>query len=99
MLKALSLLVIILVVMFGAYKGARYVAAHQKKTVISEMYTKAKINDSLKSGENLTYHLTKLGQESLQPDLYFDKTKKIILIQWLTPRKKVVCFINTVQGN
>lgn len=75
LLKALSLLVIILVVMFGAYKGSRYVAVHQKKTVISEMYTKAKTNDSLKSGENLTYHLTKLGQESLQPDLYFDKTK------------------------
>ncbi|MGX4645445.1 hypothetical protein [Holzapfeliella sp. JNUCC 80] len=74
-LKATSLLVIVLVVMFGAYKGSRFVAAHQKKSVVSDMYTKARTNDSLKSGENLTYHLTKLGQESLQPDLYFDKTK------------------------
>ncbi|MEJ6347728.1 hypothetical protein R4Y45_00430 [Holzapfeliella sp. He02] len=74
-LKAASLLVIVLVAMFGAYKGARYVAANQKKAVVSDMYQKAKTTDSLKSGENLTYHLTKLGRDALQPDLYFDKSK------------------------
>lgn len=75
-MKIAGILIVGVVVLVVAYKGATLVKRHYEQQRVDRMYTTLKDTGQLRVGKYRSIRLTDEGRKLLQPDMSFEKTKQ-----------------------